>query len=133
MPSHQIIKTPSGDELVVLPRAEYDALVRAAEDAAEDAADIAMYDRRKADAVGAAALPAPVSDAILAGDSVIKAWRKYRKMSQSDLAAATGLAQGFISDLESGRRSVTPATAEKLAQALDVAYPGMFETTEIPQ
>lgn len=131
MGEHHIIKTPGGEELVILARADYDALVRAAEEAEEDAADAAMYDRRKADADGARQLPAEVSDLILKGDRAVRAWRKYRKMSQTDLAEATGLAQGFVSDLEKGRRAVTEATAAKLAEALSAEPAWMFETTEI--
>jgi len=32
----------------------------------------------------------------------------------------TGIGQGYLSDLESGRRTGTPETIAKLAQALDV-------------
>ena len=98
MAEHQIIRTPGGEELVLLPRAEYEALIRAAEDAAEDAADIAMYDRRKADPSGSAPLPAEISAAMLKGASMLKACRMYRGMNQTDLARKTGLAQGFLSD-----------------------------------
>lgn len=44
----QIIRTPNGEELVVLPRADYEALVERAERADEDADDVAIYDARKA-------------------------------------------------------------------------------------
>ena len=43
----QIIRTAAGEELVVLSRAEYDALVAAADEATEDEEDIAIYDARK--------------------------------------------------------------------------------------
>ncbi len=45
----QIIRTPAGEELVVLPRAEYEALVSLADAAAEDADDVAIYDARMAE------------------------------------------------------------------------------------
>ena len=56
----QIIRTPGGEELVVLPRAEYEALLeRADHDEAEDADDVAIYDARKAElAAGGVVLPA---------------------------------------------------------------------------
>jgi PHD/YefM family antitoxin component YafN of YafNO toxin-antitoxin module len=44
----QIIQTPNGEELVVLIRAEYEALDRADHEA-EDAEDVAIYDARKAE------------------------------------------------------------------------------------
>jgi hypothetical protein len=51
MSAPQIIRTPSGEELVVLPRAEYEALLdRAGHEAdAEAADDLAIYDARKAE------------------------------------------------------------------------------------
>jgi PHD/YefM family antitoxin component YafN of YafNO toxin-antitoxin module len=49
MSAPQIIRTPSGEELVVLPRAEYEALLERADHAAEDAGDVAIYDARKAE------------------------------------------------------------------------------------
>ncbi len=120
MNAPQIIKTPSGEELVVLPRAEYDQLVRAAEEAAEDAADAAIYDARKAGLAGEASLPAELSMAILREESRLKALRKWRGLTQSELAERAQVTQGFLSDLESRRRTASAETATKLAAALDV-------------
>ena len=41
MDEPQFIKTPNGDDLVVLTKADYEELIRIAEEAAEDAADVA--------------------------------------------------------------------------------------------
>jgi hypothetical protein len=58
MSAPQIIRTPSGEELVVLPRAEYEALLERADHEGEDADDVAIYDARKAElAVDGAVLP----------------------------------------------------------------------------
>jgi len=121
MNTPQIIKTPAGEELVVLPKADYEALVHAADEAMEDAADAAIYDARKADPVAAAPLPADISMAILRGESRLRAVRKWRGLTQSELADRAGLTQGFLSDLESRRRTASADTAERLAGALDVA------------
>ena len=121
MTAPQIIRTPSGDELVVLPRAEYEALVEQAGREAEDADDVAIYDARKAElASGGVVLPPEVGAAILRGDSRLKAIRKWRDITQLQLEFKTGIGQGYLSDLESGRRSGAPETIAKLAQALDV-------------
>ena len=53
MDEPQIIRTPSGDEMVIIPRAEYEALIAAAH--REDEDDVAVYDARKA---ALAAIPA---------------------------------------------------------------------------
>lgn len=49
MAGPQIIQTPSGEEFIVLSRAEYDALVEAASEVEEAATEVTIYDARKAD------------------------------------------------------------------------------------
>ena len=121
MSAPQIIRTPSGEELVVLPRAEYEALLDRADHQADDADDIAIYDARKAElAAGGVVLPPEVSAAILRGESRLKAIRNWRDETQLHLNVKTGISQGYLSDLESGRRTGTPETIAKLAQALNV-------------
>ena len=109
----QIIRTPSGDEMVVIPRAEYEALVAAANTDAEDEEDIAIYDARKADLAASrdSVLPPEVSVFMMRGDSLLRAVRRWRGISQSDLAEEADISQGYLSDLESGRRT---GTLEKL-------------------
>ena len=120
MGAPQIIRTPGGEELVVLPRAEYEALIERA-DHDEDADDVAIYDARKAElAAGGAVLPPQVSAAMLRGESRLKAIRGWRDVTQQHLSIQTGIGQGYLSDLESGRRAGTPETIAKLAQELDV-------------
>ena len=121
MSTPQIIRTPAGEELVVLTRAEYDALLERADHAAEDADDVAIYDARKAElAAGGVVLPRAVSAAMLRGESRLKAIRTWRDATQLHLSAVTGIGQGYLSDLENGRRTGTPETIAKLAEALNV-------------
>ncbi len=121
MTKPQTITTPSGEELVVLPRGDYDALVRAASEAGEDAADAAVFDARMAErrAGRDALLPAEVSASMLRGLTLIKALRKWRGLKQREVAEKSGVAQGFLSDIESGRRVGSRETLEKIAAALD--------------
>ena len=106
---------------MVLPRADYEALVERADHEAEDAEDVAIYDARKAElAAGGGILPPEVSAAILRGDSRLKAIRNWRGETQLHLTFKTGIAQGYLSDLENGRRRGTSDTIAKLAQALNV-------------
>jgi len=120
MNAPQIIKTSTGEELVVIPKADYEALLRAAEEALEDAADVAIYDERKAELKKEKALPADVTMDILRGSSRLKALRNWRKLTQAELADAIGVSQGFLSDLESNRRKPSARTSTMLSQALDV-------------
>lgn len=118
----QIIRTPSGEEMVVLPRTEYDALVAAAEAADEDADDVAIYDARKAslESQDGGLLPAPVSALLLKGNSRLKAIRLWRDMTQTELAKQSGVGQGYLSDMESGRRPVSGEVLQALAKRLNV-------------
>jgi hypothetical protein len=113
----QIIKVPSGEDLVVLPRSEYEALIRAA----EDAADVAAYDVAMADPVGSQPMPQPITDAMVKQHvSLLKAIRLWRGMGQQEIAAAAGISQGFLSDLENRKRKVTADISRRLANALVV-------------
>ncbi|MGJ0396704.1 MAG: helix-turn-helix domain-containing protein [Methylocystis sp.] len=121
----QIIRTPSGEELVVLPRADYDALVAGAQAIGaddEDAVDIAVFDERMAELHSNrdAALPADVGQAMLRGATLVQALRKWRGVKQRDLAAKAELAQGYLSDIERGRGHGSREAREKIARALDV-------------
>jgi DNA-binding XRE family transcriptional regulator len=121
MSEPQIIRTPGGEELVVLPRAEYEALLERADHEAEDADDVAIYDARKAElAAGGVVLSPEISAAILRGESRLKAIRNWRDETQLHLNFITGISQGYLSDLESGRRTGTLETITKLAQALNM-------------
>jgi len=90
----------------------------AVDDEAEDAANIAMYDARKAEL--SPVLPAEVSARMLRGESLLKAVRTWRGQTQHMVEQTTGIGQGYLSDLESGRRKGTPETLTKLAEAYDV-------------
>lgn len=118
----QIIRTPSGEEMVVLPRSEYEALLKAAEAADEDADDVAIYDARKADLVSGrnGTLPAAVSQLMLKGHSRLKAIRLWRGMTQLELARRAGVGQGYLSDIEIGRRIGSAEVLRSLAERLDV-------------
>jgi ribosome-binding protein aMBF1 (putative translation factor) len=52
------------------------------------------------------------------GLSPIAAWRRYRGLSQAELARRAGLSQVWVSRIEAGGGHGTPATRRKLAAAL---------------
>ena len=125
----QFIKTESGEELAVIPRAEYEALLAALSGAAkaqveadEEAEEIAIFDERMA-ALAAGTnqpLPAEVSALILKGNSLVKAVRLWRGIGQSEIARKVGIGQGYLSDIEHLRRTGLPEVRAKLAKALRV-------------
>lgn len=116
----QVITSPAGEEMVVISKKEFDDAMARIEEALEDADDEAIYDARKAELAEESKLPAAVSMSILGGDSPLRALRKYKGLSQINLAERAGVAQGYLSDLESGRRKLTEASIESLSTALDV-------------
>ena len=111
-----------GVELVILTKSEYDALVDAASEADEMAADVALYDERKASLLRgeSSMLPAEVSARILKGESILKAVRNWRGKTQMELSAQACIGQGYLSDLEAGRRVGTQETLRAVAHHLVV-------------
>jgi DNA-binding XRE family transcriptional regulator len=120
MSGPQIIRTPTGEEMVVLPKAEYDALLSQLDELKDDADDRAIYDARKAELAAVPPLPSEVSSAMLRGDRLLKALREWKGMTQSSLAKSTGISQGFLSDIESGKRVASADTLVRIANALEL-------------
>jgi DNA-binding XRE family transcriptional regulator len=116
----QTIRTPNGEEMVVIPKAIFEELRLAYAEAEEDAEDVAIYDARKADALGSVPMPAEVTMALMKGDRRIRAIRNWKKITQQRLARDAGITQGHLSDLETGRRAVTAETARAIAKAMSV-------------
>ena len=113
----QTLTTESGDELVVLSRRDYDALLaRCGDEDAEDRMTLILAAEARAEAP----LPEAVSAAILKGDCVLKALRNWRGLTQVQLAEAAGIGQGFLSELEARMKTGSAETLAKLAQRLDV-------------
>lgn len=106
------------NEMVTIPRDEYERLVGAA----QELADIASYDRIKADlAAGREELiPAQFADRIIDGESPLRVYRELRGLTQSGLAASSGVHRVQIADIEAGRKSGSIDTMRKLADALGV-------------
>jgi ribosome-binding protein aMBF1 (putative translation factor) len=113
-------KTGKG-EVAILPRKEYEALAARAEEAEEDAGTVRLVARaRKEVAEGAPLIPMEIAERIAAGDHPIRAMREWRDMTQMELSYRTNFGQGYISDLESGRRKGTVAALRTIAEALRV-------------
>src|SRR5215207_9959088 len=98
----QTIQTPSGEEMVVLSRAEYDALVSAT----EDLEDILAAERSLARiAAGEEELitDAEMSD-YLDAPTPLAFWRKKRGLTQAALAERVGVTQAYLSEIENGKK-----------------------------
>ncbi|XYD11570.1 helix-turn-helix transcriptional regulator [Methylobacterium sp. NMS12] len=115
----QTITTPTGERLVVLPEAEYAALVEAAEDGADRAA---VVEFRRLYAAGEEELvPAAVVDRLLSGENRVRVWREHRRMKAGALAEAASIGQAYLSQIETGKREGTVETYRKIAEALRIS------------
>jgi DNA-binding XRE family transcriptional regulator len=105
--NHTEVKTPAGEELVLIAKADFEAAL-----AARTLAEIAHGRQEWLSAEEVAqALEAPTPLAF---------WRARRKLTQKALADACGVSQSYIADLEAGRRKGDAALTLRLARALRV-------------
>ncbi|HMK80566.1 MAG TPA: helix-turn-helix transcriptional regulator [Xanthobacteraceae bacterium] len=112
--------TPNG-EIAILPRAEYERLKRLADEGMEDAGTARLVARaRKEVAAGAPLLPKGVVDRLANGENPIRVLREFRNETQTELRVRIGITQGYLSDLENGKRKGPLELHQKIARALGV-------------
>ena len=114
--------TPAGEEMVVLPRAEYDRLVSLDAILDEDAGTACVIARTDgAIARGEdVALPEDVWERLEAGENPLAVVRNWRGMTQMELTFRTEISQGYLSQAERGERQPTVGVLNQLAKALRV-------------
>jgi transcriptional regulator with XRE-family HTH domain len=116
----QFIKITGGEELAVLPKHDYERLVALA--ASEDVGTARIV-RRAREAIAAAreiVLPKSVVDRLASGENPIRVLREWRDKTQAELVVSVGITQGYLSDLEAGKRKGPVALHQKIARALGV-------------
>jgi ribosome-binding protein aMBF1 (putative translation factor) len=110
-------------DTVTMTRAEYEALVEAAEDA-EDRAHLAAQEERERllgiEAARADALPVELVERMLDGENPVRIWREHRGLTLGDLADRAGIAPSYVSEIETGRKPGSVAALAKLARVLDI-------------
>ena len=114
-------RTPQGDDIVILSRAEYDALTAGRR--GEDAADAAHANNILAaiESGTEALLTSEQADRLLAARTPLAFWRKHRGMTQQALSKSIGVAQGFISEIENGAKSGDVHTLAAMARVLGIS------------
>jgi hypothetical protein len=113
-------KTSRG-EVAILPRKDYELLLAKASEADEDAGTARVAARaRKEIASGGPLLPKDVVDRMANGDNPVRVLREWRDITQMYLSFKTNLSQGYISDIENGRRTGTAAALGLIASVLKV-------------
>lgn len=120
----QIITSPSGEELVVLPRSDYEDLVDALAVRKIDAALAAGHEEL---------LSAEETAALIDAPSPLAFWRKKRGKTQAQLAAEIGASQNFLSDLEHGKAKGDVTLFAKLARSLGVQIEDLLPATDAPE
>ena len=113
------------NEMVTIPREEYDRL----QAAAEDLADLQSYDRAKAAlAAGEEELvPAEYVNRLLNGENALRVYRYLRVLTQAALAAKAGVNRVTVTEIETGRKQGSVTTLRALATALDVTLDDLAE------
>lgn len=114
----QTIVAPGGERLVVLPEADYEALLAAVEDAGDVSAVRAFRARL---ASGEEELvPASVVNRILDGENKVRVWRTQRGMTARAVANEAGIAPATLSQIERGARKGSVTLLRKIAGVLKV-------------
>lgn len=113
------------NDMVTIPRAEYDRLLAAA----EDLADLGAYDRAKAAlAQGKDELvPAEYANRLLSGESPLRVYRELRGLTQAVLASNAGVSRVTVAEIETGRKQGSVSTLRRLADALNVTLDDLAE------
>lgn len=121
----QVIEKNGQIEWAVVPYAEYQKLL----DAAEMLADIRAYDEAKAQLQSDEELmPSQVVYALLDGENPIRIWREYRGLTQQQLADKAAISKPYLSQLESGKRNGTTEVLQAIAQALNLSLEDVVAT-----
>src|SRR4051812_43009043 len=116
--------TPEG-EVAILPRAEYERLKNLASEVEEDMGSARLIARAKEEiAGGAPLLPMEIVDRLANGENPIRVLRQFRGLTQAELATAEsiGIAQNYLSDLETGKRKGPFELHRKIAAFLKVPF-----------
>ncbi|PWC48075.1 helix-turn-helix domain-containing protein (plasmid) [Azospirillum melinis] len=111
----QIIRDGNGKAaFAVLPIAEYERLL----EAADEAAAIQAYDAYRNSSPET--FPDEVAERLLGGEHPVKVFRDHRGLTQTQLAEAAGLKQSYVSQIEAGTRNGSVDALKRIAEALRV-------------
>jgi DNA-binding XRE family transcriptional regulator len=114
------------DEVVVLRRSAYDALIEAVEDTLDARA---LADVRAREASGEAEyVPIKLADRIFAGEHPVRVWREYRGLTLGALAKMADIAPSYLSEIEAGKKPGSARALAAIAKALRVDMEDLLKT-----
>ena len=123
----EVIEKDGRPTHAVVPIDLYRRLLALAEDAedirgANDALDELAADRDEL-------VPAEVAHKLLQGEvHRLRIWREHRGLTQTELGAISGVQQGYIAQIESGRKTGSIETLKKLSAALGIDIDDLVAT-----
>ncbi len=119
MKAPTVFTTPNGDEMVLLSRAAFDLLVATS----EEGRDVLAYDLAKEalESGEEERLPAEMVSRLVGGEHPVRIWRQHRGLSIAALASRVGLSEGYVSQIETGKRDGTIDAFKRFAEALRVS------------
>jgi DNA-binding XRE family transcriptional regulator len=126
----QFIKTAGGEELAILPKSEYERLARLVADEDIGTARVVRNARKKIASGLEVMLPKAVVDRLAAHENPIRVLREWRAMTQDELAAVVDITQGYLSDLEAGKRKGPVALHQKISRELGVPVDLLLPVSE---
>lgn len=115
----QFIMTPGGEEMAILPAADYRAMEAVMEDRA-DADAVRLFNVRVAGGEEEL-VPAKIANRIIDGENKVRVWREYRDISARDLAGKADISPAYLSQIESGARDGSFETIKRIAAALAIS------------
>ena len=124
----QVIEKDGTEEYAIVPIDEWRRICALAEDA-EDirAAESAL---RELAAGYDETIPVEVVRGLLEATHPLSVWRRYRGMTQHQLAEAAGMGKSYISQIESGTKAGSVKSLQRLAQALRVDVDDLIVSDE---
>lgn len=113
----QIVEV-AGQKMAMLPVADYDRLL----ELAEDQADIAAAERAERRRLSGEEeyVPFELVSSIIDGENALRVWRKYRGLTQEQLADKSKVRKATVSEIETGKAQGKPAIWRAFAEVLDV-------------
>ncbi|MDH4439956.1 MAG: helix-turn-helix transcriptional regulator [Rhizobium sp.] len=115
---------PDGEEMIVLRRKDYEALIERIEDL-EDNLAVADFERKLA-AGEEEFIAVEYVNRMSEGESPIRVWRDVRGMTAKDLAAASGISTAYLSEIENGKKDGSVATLKAIADVLKIDLDDLY-------
>jgi mRNA-degrading endonuclease RelE of RelBE toxin-antitoxin system/DNA-binding XRE family transcriptional regulator len=112
--------TRKGREFALVPVQKLEELIKDA----EMLADVKAYDAAKARIEGGEdeLIPLEITERRLKGESALRIWREYRKLTQERLAKKSKVSRALIAAIETKRKAGSVSTWKRLGAALEVSW-----------